>query len=1398
MTNYIGTSFEFSGDKLELLDLLLAEEGLAETAVPIISLRPKTDDPLPLSFAQQRLWFLGELTPGSPLFNTPMALRLNGQLNEPVLAQACQALVQRHESLRTTFTAVSGTPQQIIHDSWPIVLHQEVVAAEDVEIVLQTAVQQPFDLEKGPLLRFHLLRLSETEHILLFVFHHIIFDGWSAGIVLHELTTFYDAFCHDQQPDLPNLPIQYADFAQWQRNWLTGDRLQTQLDYWQANLAGDLPILQLPTDKLRPVVKTHHGAIEAVSLPPQLTAQITALCQQTGTTPFMLLLAAFKVLLYRYTAQKDILVGSPIANRQQAELEGLVGFFVNTLVLRSQLDGEQTFRKLLAQVRQTATTAYDHQDVPFEKLVEVLQPTRNLSTDPLFQVMFDYEDGDVGQRPLPDLTFTPIDLNNGIAQFDLTLAVSKDNDQFYSSLNYNTDLFMPETVRRMLGHWQILLAGIAANPDETIGRLPLLTPAEIQQIVFDWNQTEALLPPTELVHELIAKQAINNPNAVALIYEQQQMSYGELNGRSNQLAHALQAKGIGPESKVGIFINRSLEMVTAALAVGKAGGAYVPLDPAYPLDRLAYMVADSGMTMILTTGSLLPKLVSIKTNLREVFDTANLVAGTSRRFYWGETAVLCLDRDWDGQIAHHPSTNPVSRVTVENLAYIIYTSGSSGKPKGVLVSHDALIRHCTTIEAYYELTPQDKVLQFSSFSFDASLEQLLPPLMSGAQVVLRSLEVPAVSLFCQQMVDMNLTVVNLPTAYWHQLTQSWDAVAAWLAHGQLRLLIVGGEAMSSEHLQYWRAAGLRDVRLLNAYGPTETTITALIFDVSSLSASIQLDRVPIGRPLDGRHIYILDKRGQPVPVGVSGELHIGGTCVAQGYLNRPKLTAEKFIPDPFSNSGGERLYKTGDLGRYLPDGNVEFMGRNDHQVKIRGFRIEMGEIEAALRQHTAVQDVLLLAKDNDGDSQLLAYVVGDEEELGDLRPFLAQSLPAYMIPARFVPLESFPLTPNGKIDRKALPAANGQFNGIASKTFVVPQDALESQLTQIWQEILKLPTISTDANYFEIGGHSLQAVTLFAAIEKKLQVRLPLSLLFQAPTIAQLAAAIRQQGQMPKWSSLVPIQPLGAKTPFFCVHGGAGHVFHYYDLAQQLGTERPFYGLQPVMDEITHQSIYHRVEEMAAQYIQEIKMVQPNGPYLLGGFCFGGIVAYEMAQQLTKAGNEVGLLVFIDPSTPQNKPEPEISELLTARLLRHQKNMAQLSRLARLGYILNSGRNRLVAFLFLLYRSWLRDWRKSRAKLLQKYIDWRPSVPSRFHDFYFMHVISSPATQLYHPCRYAGEAVLFCSTLDNGGDDSLGWADLPQSGLKLYAVASTHLGILKRPFIDQVADKLSQHLEPFA
>lgn len=1389
MTNRPDNRFNLSEEKLELLDLLLADEGIAETAPTFaIPPRPKTRDPLPLSFGQQRLWFLETMTPGSSAYNSSLPLRLTGQLNEQVLARACQALVQRHESLRTTFTAVSGTPQQMIHDQWSVKLETiDLSDAEDevVAATLQTAVQNPFDLENGPLVRFHLFRLNDQVHIFLLVFHHIVFDGWSAGIVLDELATCYDAYGRDQEPELPDMPIQYADFAIWQRDWLTGNTLQDQLDYWQTQLAGELPILQLPTDKPRPAVKTYRGATESLWLSPQLTAEIHALCQQTSTTPFMVLLAAFNVLLYRYTGQKDILVGTPIANRQQLELAGLVGFFVNTLVLRNQLHGQQSFHQLLAQVRDTATTAYEHQDVPFDKLVELLRPERNLSYDLLFQVMFTYQDGVVAERPLPNLVVTPINLKSSTVQFDLELDVTETADGLKATFHYNIDLFETATIKRLATHFRTLLQAVIAEPAQPIGTVSLLTQAERQQLLVDWNNTDTPYHQAQTVVDRFALQVAQSPQAIAVSTmldthssRNTQLTYDQLNRRANQLAHTLRTLDARPNTTVAVCLERSPEMIVALFGILKAGAAYVPIDPDYPQERIDFILKDTQTAVLLTQASLKPRLP--RSNVQ----------------------MLCLDSDW-ATIAQADETDPLLLATPNYTAYIIYTSGSTGQPKGVLISHRSLLNYVTEGVSHLDLQPEDVVLQFASISFDTAVEEIFPPLLHGARLLLRNDEMlTTTAVFWQMCAANGVTVLDLPTAFWHLLCSQLRNDVQYIP-ASLRFLFTGGEKASPEHIQTWLAYAPAHIRLVNGYGPTEATVVATTCNLTGLDASPEVSKAIIGRPIPNTRVYLLNNFLQPVPIGVWGELYIAGVGLAQGYLNRPRLTAVSFIPDLFSQQPGARLYKTGDVARYLANGYIEYQGRLDHQVKIRGFRIEPGEIELALVQHPLVQEVIVIVReDQPGQKQIAAYYTStDPLTRSQLRQFLEKKVPIYMIPTLWVWLDSFPLTTNGKIDRKALPLPDGKPNLTLGDTFLAPQNALESQLAQIWQEILNLPAIGTNANYFEIGGHSLQAVTLFAAIEKRLKVRLPVSLLFEAPTIGQLAVAMRQRGDAPRSPSLVPIQPLGMKTPLFCVHGGAGHVFHYHDLAQLLGTERPFYGLQPQLDETTHRAIYLTVEQMAAHYIEEMKTVQPSGPYLLSGFCFGGIVVYEMAQQLVRAGDEVGLLVFIDPSSPHNRPqivEVISPEVIAARVARHKKNMAQLSRFAWLGYILNSSKNRLMAFWHRIHRSSMALWRRSLASLVQQYINWWQVVPSRVHDFYFMQVISTQATQAYQPQRYPGQVFLFYSTLENSGDESLGWSDLPEGGLKMFAVESTHLGILKRPSIDQVAAQLKQYLEPFA
>jgi len=997
-----------------------------------------SDRVLPLSFAQQRLWFLDQLVPGNPFYNVPAAVRLTGQLDLMALKQAFNQIVHRHEALRTNFVKVDGQPTQIISANvnvfLPLVDLRHLPAKERQLAAGQIATesaQRPFNLATDPLLRVKLLQLDETEYVLLLNLHHIVSDGWSLGVLMRELGTLYTAFRANQSSPLPQLPIQYADFAHWQREWLQGEVLSSQLSYWRSQLA-DLPILNLPIDRPRPAVQSYRGATHNLKLSKSLTASLEALSQQEGVTLFMTLLAAFQTLLHRYTGQEDIAVGSPIANRNHSELEALIGFFVNSLVLRVDLSDRPTFRELLGRVREVTLAAYDHQDLPFEKLVEELHPERDLSRNPLFQVVFALQNAPMQPLELPGLTLNPLKFDVATTRFDLELHLwecghglsglwEELSEGLSGFVAYNTDLFDSSTIARLITHFQTLLEGIIANPDARIAELPLLSAAERHQLLVEWNQTHCHYPDNLCIHQLFEAQAARSPDGIAVVFEDEQLTYQELDRRANQLAHYLQKLGVVPEVLVGICIERSLEMVVGILGILKAGGAYVPLDPNYPSDRLKFMLADTQAAIVLTQSSL-----------------ASLVKGV-----WEDQQLICLDSDWE-TIAAHSYETPTSSVTPDNLAYVIYTSGSTGKPKGVLVEHRGL---CNVVEAQiqvfisipdresyrtipdsidiipdsgkgvvfapnencYNLQSKNRILQFSSLSFDASIFEMLLAFGVGASLYIppKTARLPGAELvhFLQEKA---IDTAILPPAVLAVLP------AAELPN--LQTVISGGEACSSEIVQQWAV----NRRFFNAYGPTEATVWATVAQLSVASGN-NYDKPSIGRPVANTQIYLLDAHLQPVPIGVVGEVYIGGDGLARGYLNSPDLTAQRFIPNPLIDFGmpmdsglrdkdencpsskadeksnnlkskiqnlkSQRLYKTGDLARYLPDGNLEFVGRIDDQVKIRGFRIELGEIEALLRQHPTVREAVAIAiahENTPTDKRLIAYIVPNQDSAQEL------------------------------------------------------------------------------------------------------------------------------------------------------------------------------------------------------------------------------------------------------------------------------------------------------------------------------------------------------------------------------------------------------------------------------
>ena len=1062
--------------------LLRTEAGLD---IPPIEPRPTEDEQsttegLPLSFAQQRLWFLDQLAPGSLFYNIPMAVRLSGPLDVEALERSLNEIVRRHEALRTTFDERNGQPVQIIDPALTLPLELEDLApaadADPSDAALERVreiVQQPFDLRTGPLVRAHLLRLGDEDHIAVLIVHHSVADGWSLEVLIRELATIYAAFTEGKPSPLPPLPVQYADYARWQREWLQGDVLETQLGYWEEQLRDQPLMLDLPTDHPRPNMQSWRGATLHFDLPPELSTRLQALSREMGTTLFMTLLAAFQALLYRYTGQDDVSVGTAVANRNRKEIENLIGFFVNTLVIRTDLSGAPGFDELLKRVRKVTLEAYMHQDLPFETLVEALQPDRDLSHTPLFQVAFALQQAPSTPLSMPGLDVEPLEVDSGTAKFDLQLTLAEEPEQLSGTFEYNTDLFERATIECMASHLHTLLDAIVDDPKQPVSALPLLTPEERQTLLVDWNATSMSTPTDQCAHTLFEAWATRQPEATALTFEGQTLSYRELDQRANQLAHHLRQQGVDTGTLVGICTERGMEMIIGILGTLKAGAAYVPLDPTYPKERLGFMIADAATPILLTQAHLVTELPA------------------------HEAEVIRLDEDW-GHIAQESVAKPETSVQPDNLAYVIYTSGSTGRPKGAMLHHRGLSNLTAVQQQAFDIEPGTRVLQFSPFSFDASVWETFMALANGGTLCLARQEVLAsgpalLDLLKQERVH----IVTLPP--------SMLSVLPPASLPDLRTVISAGEACTAELVAQW-APGRT---FFNAYGPTETTVCASMYRCEEHETADP----PIGRPIGNSRLYIVDANDQPLPVGVPGELCIGGVNVGHGYLNRPELTAEKFIRDPFVSDASTPLYKTGDLVRYRPDGNIEFLGRIDHQVKVRGFRIELGEIEATLRQHEDVQDAVVLARDDTpGGRQLVAYVTAADSvtpEIDDLRGFLRGVLPEYMIPAFFITLDTFPLTPSGKVDRRDLPSVDGQqLSG--AREYVAPRNETEQQLAEISATLLGVDQVGVHDNFFQLGGHSLLATQFVSRIRETMQVDVPLRELFEQPTIAGLAERIEE------------------------------------------------------------------------------------------------------------------------------------------------------------------------------------------------------------------------------------------------------------------------------------------------
>ncbi|WP_072924248.1 non-ribosomal peptide synthetase [Microcystis aeruginosa] len=1378
---------EIAAKKPEILDFLRAAK-IPTNTVDLEIIPVSRDQDLPLSFAQQRLWFLQQLSPDSHSYNLLDALRLEGNLNLLALEQSLSELIRRHEILRTTFPMVEGQPIQRIAPPSPVSLPlqdlQNLSKNEQTEHLQEIAIAfslKPFDLAKESLVQFKLLKLGSQEYVLLLKMHHIIYDGWSLSIFFGELSQFYAAFVQGLPSPLPELSIQYADFAVWQRQWLTGEVLERQLNYWQKQLQDAPTILELPTDYPRPPIPSFQGDGQVFRLNQDLTQRLKRLSQESGATLFMTLLAAFFVLISRYSGQLDVLVGSPIANRNSSAIEKLMGFFANTLAFRGNLEGNPSFIELLERVKQTTLSAYAHQDLPFEMLVEKLQLNRDLSHNPLIQVMFSLQNTPQSEASLSGLKMESLPLSVELkARFDLEVNFWEVSDRLEAVWCYSTDLFAAPTINQMGQHFQNLLTAIAANPNRGIFELSMLSDEERYQLLSLWNETHTDYPSDKCIHQLFEEQVKCTPDAVAVVCSDQQLTYNELNCRANQLAHYLQKLGVKPDELVGIFLERSLDMIVGLLGILKAGGAYVPIDPDYPQERISFMLQDTQVKIILTCEYLQTSLPN------------------------HQAIVICLDKDWE-QINQASLENLNSTVSADNLAYVIYTSGSTGIPKGVIVTHQAVNRLVLNTN-YIQFTPDDRVVQASNIAFDAATFEIWGALLNGAKIIIIA---KSVLLSPQELAvslkENQISVLFLTTALFNQLANLVPQ-----AFSNLRCLLFGGEAVEPKWVQEVLEKGAPQ-RLLHVYGPTENTTFSSWYLVENVASTATT--IPIGKAIANTQIYLLDKNLQPVPIGVVGELHIAGAGLAKGYLNRPELTQEKFIPNPFEkdevipptllNKGGNepsKLYKTGDLARYLPDGNIEYVGRIDNQVKIRGFRIELGEIESVLSQNQAVQSsCVIVREDNPGEKQLVAYIVpklGVKLTSGDLRQFLSDKLPGYMVPGAFVMLEFFPLTANGKIDRRALKAPS---NTSDSDRFIGARNQLELNLVQIWSKVLKIDKISVQDNFFDLGGHSLLAPYLITQIKEQLGKEIAVTTIFQNPTIEQLATIIQTDADSSNQSCLVPIQPQGSKPPFFCVPGAGGRPFYFYHLGRCLGKDQPFYSFEN--DLYQQFGEISRIEDIASIYIKAMQDLQPQGPYFLGGHSYGGNVAFEMAQQLVNQGQQVALLAIIDSSAPTYKDKQILLDYINwdhARWLAEVSKGIEvyLDKTVDISYktlqVLTVEEQLKYALNFFKLANMLPPNAETRQleKIVQAYktsclclIDYLPkqTYPGKIT------IIRASEELADDPNKdlIAGD----CE------DSSLGWSEFSTEPVEIHFVLGNHVSIMVEPHVQILAEELKVCLE---
>ncbi len=1339
---------------------LLAGGGESSERIELVS----RQQPLPLSFSQENLWLFEQLSPGTSTYTTSRAGRIYGLLNPAALQDTVNEVLRRHEALRTSLENSGGLPLQIVHPPrrWPLpVVDLSGLASEDREReavwIANSAARRHIDLGSAPVAEFSLLRLAAEDHVFILSIHHAAYDLWSGGILLSEIERAYLAFAAGWPFTEPEPAIQYADFAVWQRKWLHGEALENQLAYWKERLGGLSAIpMDIPTDRPRPAVETFPGASVYHYFSTELAEKLRGLARREGVTQFMLLLAAFKVLLHRYTRQPDVVVGSVIANRNRPEMERTMGFFDNIIVLRSDASHRPTFRDFLRRVRDVALGAYAHQHLPFEYLVKELQPDRIANRTPWIQAMFVFLlNYPAMEREIAGLKVVPYKVHTGRAMFDLLLAVWDSERGMRVEFAYNGELFDESSVVRMISHFGIILEAIAADPEIAISDLPLLSTQE-RRLLLEWNDTGCEFAPHRgFIHQAIAQQAQQAPVSVAVVFEGLSLTYSELNEQANRLARKLQSLGAGRGTLVGICMERSLEMVVGLLGILKSGAAYVPLDPDYPRERLAWMLQDADAPVLL-----------IQEKFRE-----RLPETCSR--------VLSLDAQWHSDIALYDAANLNVPLTGDDLAYVIYTSGSTGKPKAAMNTHEGIRNRLWWGQETFHLSPDDRVLQKTPFSFDVSVWEFFWPLIAGARLVVARPGGHQESSYLVKLIrDQGITIVHFVASMLQVFLEEPDLDGC----STLQRVMCSGEALPLEVKdKFFSRLGCE---LHDLYGPTEASVEVTWWECKKDDG---LRTVPIGRPIANTRIYILDQEMQPVPIGVPGELYIGGTGVARGYWRRPDLTAEKFVPDPFSRAGGERLYRSGDVTRYHRDGWIEYLGRADYQVKIRGFRIELGEIEAALLRQKAVKEAVVIAyEQNPGDKRLVAYLVpaenaAEREEqtlVEELQAGIKEVLAPYMVPSAFVLLEKMPLLPNGKVNRKGLPTP--EFSSLPHHSYVNPRDAVELQLAQIWEELLAIQPVGIRDNFFELGGHSLKVVQLAGRIRQQFGRTVPIAFFLQNPTIELLAAALREQRKDNEASRapLVKIKAGQGNPPLFFVHPVGGNVLCYAGLARHLNIPQPFYGLQSSGD--LHPAT---IEQMAAHYSRCVRAVQANGPYCIGGWSMGGVIAYEMARQLQSSGEQVEIFL-IDAKAPNVHSPQEVpdNQALLLHFIHDLENLlgrkADISLEAIQGLEMEQALQTIVSHL-------------RRQEIM-------PAEFSSVELLALFHLFSTNLRALfaYRPGKHDGPIALIKSSASarEDPDPAFGWRELLQGSFEIEEIEGDHYSIVTGAHVGQLAAVLEEKL----